>query len=135
MVTQTSEPRAVKLAKRLKAAGAKMYGAFWCSHCFDQKQDFGKEAMADFPYVECYPDGFSKVCSCVIAITDSDDDFMLPPHLQDKVITGFLLHRSGAGHRIMGDFHYSFSLCSSRLGHLTSLKFHRIGNIPSSHPQ
>lgn len=38
-----------------------MYGAFWCSHCFDQKQDFGKEAAADFPYVECYPDGMRPV--------------------------------------------------------------------------
>ena len=88
-MTQTSEPRAVKLAKRLKVAGAKMYGAFWCSHCFDQKQDFGKEAMADFPYVECYPDGFSKVCSYVIAIMDGYDEFMPPPHLQYKVISGF----------------------------------------------
>lgn len=62
-MTQVSQPRAVELAKRLKAAGAQMYGAFWCSHCFDQKQDFGRDAMADFPYVECYPDGFRKVCS------------------------------------------------------------------------
>ena len=51
----------MELAKRLKAAGARMYGAFWCSHCFEQKQAFGKEAMADFPYVECYPDGYYKV--------------------------------------------------------------------------
>ena len=58
----------MELAKRLKAAGAKMYGAFWCSHCFEQKQTFGKEAMAEFPYVECYPDGYYKVHSfhCVI---------------------------------------------------------------------
>ena len=51
----------MELAKRLKAAGAQMYGAFWCSHCFEQKQAFGKGAMADFPYVECYPDGYYKV--------------------------------------------------------------------------
>lgn len=56
-VTKESSPRAVELAKRLKESGAKMYGAFWCTHCFDQKQDFGRDAMADFPYVECYPDG------------------------------------------------------------------------------
>lgn len=56
-----SSPRAVELAKRLKAAGAKMYGAFWCSHCFEQKEDFGKQALADLPYVECYPDGYHKV--------------------------------------------------------------------------
>lgn len=38
-----------------------MYGAFWCSHCYDQKQAFGAEAMAAFPYVECYPEGLHKV--------------------------------------------------------------------------
>ena len=60
-MSEVSTPRSVELAKRLKAAGAKMYGAFWCSHCFEQKQSFGKEAMADLPYVECYPDGYFKV--------------------------------------------------------------------------
>jgi hypothetical protein len=38
-----------------------MYGAFWCSHCYDQKMDFGREAMAEFPYVECFPQGWKKV--------------------------------------------------------------------------
>ena len=37
-VTRASPPGAADLAKRLKGAGAQMYGAFWCSHCFDQKQ-------------------------------------------------------------------------------------------------
>jgi hypothetical protein len=60
-VTESSSSRAVDLAKRLKEAGAKMYGAFWCSHCYEQKQSFGKEAMADLPYVECYPSGYYKV--------------------------------------------------------------------------
>lgn len=46
---------------RLSEAGAKMYGAFWCSHCYDQKMDFGREAMAEFPYVECFPQGWKKV--------------------------------------------------------------------------
>ncbi|CAL8461862.1 g1393 [Coccomyxa elongata] len=59
-VSEPSTPRSVELAKRLKAAGAKMYGAFWCSHCFEQKQSFGKDAVADLPYVECYPDGYFK---------------------------------------------------------------------------
>ena len=45
------------LTKMSAPAGAKMYGAFWCTHCYDQKQDFGMEAMSDFPYVECYPEG------------------------------------------------------------------------------
>jgi len=55
-----SSDAAVQMAKKLKNAGAKMYGAFWCSHCFQQKEYFGQEAMADFPYVECYPEGFFR---------------------------------------------------------------------------
>lgn len=60
-VTTQSSSRTEQLAKRLKDAGAKMYGAFWCSHCHEQKEAFGSQAMKDFPYVECYPDGFRKV--------------------------------------------------------------------------
>ena len=60
-VTTQSSSRGEQLAKRLKEAGAKMYGAFWCSHCHEQKEAFGSVAMKDFPYVECYPDGFRKV--------------------------------------------------------------------------
>mmetsp|Transcript_4542 Transcript_4542/g.9166 ORF Transcript_4542/g.9166 Transcript_4542/m.9166 type:complete len:82 (-) Transcript_4542:224-469(-) len=35
-----------------------MYGAFWCSHCYDQKQSLGSEAMRAIPYVECDRDGY-----------------------------------------------------------------------------
>ncbi|GFH15452.1 VKc domain-containing protein [Haematococcus lacustris] len=59
-VLTASSPQAVSLARRLRDAGARMYGAFWCSHCFDQKQAFGSAAMADFPYVECYPEGWQR---------------------------------------------------------------------------
>jgi hypothetical protein len=61
VVTAPSTNDAKSLARRLKDSGAAMYGAFWCSHCFDQKQAFGADAMADFPYVECYPDGWKRV--------------------------------------------------------------------------
>lgn len=60
-VTTQSPPGAVTLAQRLRDGGARMYGAFWCSHCYDQKQSFGEQAMAAFPYVECYPEGLHKV--------------------------------------------------------------------------
>jgi uncharacterized membrane protein len=60
VVTTESPPEATSLAARLKKAGAQMYGAFWCSHCYDQKQIFGQEAMAEFPYVECFPDGWKQ---------------------------------------------------------------------------
>jgi hypothetical protein len=60
-VTTSSPPGALELARKLRDGGARMYGAFWCSHCYDQKQAFGAEAMVAFPYVECYPDGLHKV--------------------------------------------------------------------------
>jgi uncharacterized membrane protein len=59
-VTAESSKQAISLAQRLKESGAKMYGAFWCSHCFDQKQTFGQKAMPDFPYVECFPNGWRR---------------------------------------------------------------------------
>lgn len=37
-ITTPSTPFAISLAKHLNAIGAKMYGAFWCSHCLEQKQ-------------------------------------------------------------------------------------------------
>jgi hypothetical protein len=37
-VSHVSSSQEIALAKQLKAIGAKMYGAFWCSHCFEQKQ-------------------------------------------------------------------------------------------------
>jgi len=46
------------LAIHLAKSGAKMYGAFWCPHCQQQKQYFGTSASR-LPYVECSPDGQS----------------------------------------------------------------------------
>lgn len=45
---------ATGLAKHLTATGVKLYGAYWCPHCTDQKQLFGKAASL-LPYVECDP--------------------------------------------------------------------------------
>ncbi|MFA5141870.1 MAG: hypothetical protein WC471_02790 [Candidatus Woesearchaeota archaeon] len=39
-------------AKCLTANGAKMYGAFWCSHCNEQKKNFG-ESWQYATYIEC----------------------------------------------------------------------------------
>ena len=46
----------VMLAEHLQASGARMYGAFWCHHCENQKALFG-EAIDRVPYVECDPEG------------------------------------------------------------------------------
>ena len=55
---QTSTAYSRALAKHLAETGAKMYGAFWCSHCIEQKETFG--AGAQIPYVECFPDGWER---------------------------------------------------------------------------
>ena len=56
-ITTTSGEAEIALAKHLTATGAKKYGAFWCPHCYDQKQLFGKEAFAEVNYLECDPQG------------------------------------------------------------------------------
>ena len=43
-------------AQCLKAKGSKMYGAWWCPHCADQKHEFG-DAFGYVNYVECSPPG------------------------------------------------------------------------------
>lgn len=42
-----------RLASKLKEKNTKMYGAYWCSHCYDQKQRFGKKAFQKIEYIEC----------------------------------------------------------------------------------
>lgn len=43
-------------AKCLSVKGAKMYGAFWCGHCQNQKKSFG-DSWKFVSYVECDPRG------------------------------------------------------------------------------
>lgn len=56
-VTAKSGPAEIALAQHLSSIDAREYGAYWCPHCYDQKQLFGREAAAQLPYVECDPDG------------------------------------------------------------------------------
>ncbi|MEM6450840.1 MAG: vitamin K epoxide reductase family protein [Cyanobacteria bacterium P01_D01_bin.105] len=58
ITTQSGEAE-VALAAHLTEVGAKMYGAYWCPHCHDQKQLFGQTAAKDIPYVECAADGIN----------------------------------------------------------------------------
>jgi uncharacterized membrane protein/glutaredoxin len=53
---QAEDLQSKALAMHLSKSGAKMYGAFWCPHCKQQKSYFGASA-ARLPYVECSPDG------------------------------------------------------------------------------
>lgn len=56
-VVAASTPATLALAEHLTATGAVMYSAYWCPHCHDQKELFGKEATAKLKIIECAPDG------------------------------------------------------------------------------
>jgi uncharacterized membrane protein/glutaredoxin len=45
-----------RLVQHLKSSDIKMYGAYWCPHCRDQKNLFGTVAK-QIPYIECDPKG------------------------------------------------------------------------------
>jgi glutaredoxin len=45
------------LVEYLAANDVKFYGAYWCSHCQEQKSLFGAAAAAKLPYIECAADG------------------------------------------------------------------------------
>ena len=56
-ITSVSGEAEIALAKHLTAIGAKEYGAYWCPHCYEQKQLFGQEAFDEVTYIECAEDG------------------------------------------------------------------------------
>jgi len=56
-VTSVSTPETIALAEHLSATGARMYSAYWCPHCHDQKELFGAEASKKLDVVECAADG------------------------------------------------------------------------------
>ena len=56
-VTTSTRPGVMALAEHLTAKGAVMYTAYWCPHCHEQKELFGKEASAKLKIVECAADG------------------------------------------------------------------------------
>ncbi len=47
----------IKFAKYLNENGIVMYSAYWCPHCHDQKELFGKEAVNELNIIECAKDG------------------------------------------------------------------------------
>ena len=56
-VRAESTAATIALAEQLTAKGAKMYTAYWCPHCHDQKELFGREATEKLTVIECAPDG------------------------------------------------------------------------------
>ena len=59
-LSHRSQHRYDGFARCLSDRGVKMYGAWWCPHCQDQKEKFG--ASFEFaPYVECGVKGDTSV--------------------------------------------------------------------------
>ena len=52
-----STPATIALAEQLTAQGARLYTAYWCPHCHEQKELFGREAAEKLTVIECAPDG------------------------------------------------------------------------------
>lgn len=62
----TASPEVNAFAQCIKDSGAKLYGAFWCSHCKNQKKLFGNSK--NLPYIECATsDGKGQVQICADA--------------------------------------------------------------------
>lgn len=78
VVQKESSEEAIAIAKQLKEAGARLYGAFWCENCNKQKELLGKEAMEYIDYVECFPNG-------VYQNAEGHEDVIKP----DGICTGY----------------------------------------------
>lgn len=59
-ITSKSSEQALKIGQDLKGLNTRFFGAYWCSHCYEQKQRLGKEAMANVQYIECSKEGLNS---------------------------------------------------------------------------
>jgi uncharacterized membrane protein len=69
-IKNTSGDAEMQLARYLKSIGAKEYGAYWCPHCYEQKELFGYQAAKELNYMECAPDGKNSqtaLCQKIVA--------------------------------------------------------------------
>ena len=57
LVISESSAAKVALAEHLTARGAVIYTAWWCPHCHEQQELFGRQAAAKLKVVECATDG------------------------------------------------------------------------------
>ncbi len=56
-IQNTSGPSEIALAQHLQNIGAKKYSAYWCPHCQQQRELFGREAFSYINSIECAEDG------------------------------------------------------------------------------
>lgn len=87
-ITTTSGEAEIALAKHLASKGAMMYSAYWCPHCYDQKQLFGKEAFKEVGKVECDPKGVAPAPQkCVDAKIRAFPSWVIDGKLHEGVQT------------------------------------------------
>jgi hypothetical protein len=87
-VTQKSGPGpADALAQCLTEKGVKMYGAYWCPHCQDQKKMFGN-SWQYITYIECsLPGGRGQTQECTDAGVKSYPTWMFSGG-EPKILNG-----------------------------------------------
>lgn len=79
VLENTSTPQAMQLATALKKANAKVYTAYWCPHCHDQGELFGKNAFAIVAPIECAKDSKgAQVDLCKGAASKAGENFGFP---------------------------------------------------------
>jgi hypothetical protein len=75
---EVKDGKYAEIAKCLTEKGVKFYGAYWCSHCAEQKKLFGDD-MRYVNYVECDPRGQNpKRDECVAAGVQSYPTWFFP---------------------------------------------------------
>ncbi|CAE7322597.1 LTO1, partial [Symbiodinium pilosum] len=52
-VLSNSSKAEMALARHLRKIGAACYSTWWCPHCQEQRESFGKEAVEVAPFIEC----------------------------------------------------------------------------------
>ena len=57
LIRNKSSIEKIRFAKFLNEKQIVMYSAYWCPHCHDQKELFGKEAVEELTIIECAKDG------------------------------------------------------------------------------
>jgi glutaredoxin len=72
-VKSTSGQAEMALAQHLKQSGAKMYGAYWCPHCYEQKELLGQEAAKEILYVECAQDGKNSQTDLCMKVAEASE--------------------------------------------------------------
>jgi hypothetical protein len=90
-----SEHKYDAFARCLSSRGVKMYGAYWCPHCQDQKQKFAA-SFEYVPYVECGVKGDSRAQSqaCKDANVKHYPTWQFPP-MGERVERVFSLEELG----------------------------------------